>query len=202
MKIRQGFVSNSSSSSFIVAFPKEPKNLDELKEMLFVEGQNDYPNPYPDHVSDKELFWPVDMVASIVLNDINENGQASKKDLVESLSCGWFGYYDDLPGHVDTYRNTHNDKGCDKKWKTLLKEADGVGGYQTEEGRILYQKFYDSVDKENKKRATAIVKRFMEENEGLVFYVFEYSDSDGSLFCSMEHGTLFRRVKHIKTSYH
>lgn len=35
MKIRKGFVSNSSSTSFIVAFPKEMKSPDDIKEVLF-----------------------------------------------------------------------------------------------------------------------------------------------------------------------
>lgn len=34
MKIRSGFVSNSSSSSFIVRFPKDPTNIDNLREMM------------------------------------------------------------------------------------------------------------------------------------------------------------------------
>jgi hypothetical protein len=34
IKIRMGFVSNSSSSSFLIALPKEPKDTAELKEML------------------------------------------------------------------------------------------------------------------------------------------------------------------------
>lgn len=37
MKVRQGFVSNSSSSSFVVAFPKEPKSADEVLKMMFPE---------------------------------------------------------------------------------------------------------------------------------------------------------------------
>lgn len=35
MKIRNGFVSNSSSSSFVVAFPKIPKSVEEVQEILF-----------------------------------------------------------------------------------------------------------------------------------------------------------------------
>lgn len=35
MKRRNGFVSNSSSSSFVVAFPREPKSAKETKEILF-----------------------------------------------------------------------------------------------------------------------------------------------------------------------
>lgn len=35
MKIRQGFVSNSSSSSFVVAFPEQPKSSEDVLEMMF-----------------------------------------------------------------------------------------------------------------------------------------------------------------------
>lgn len=34
MKIRSGFVSNSSSSSFIVRFPKDPTDINNLREMM------------------------------------------------------------------------------------------------------------------------------------------------------------------------
>ena len=40
MKIRNGFVSNSSSSSFVVAFPKMPKDVQELKQILFWDQQS------------------------------------------------------------------------------------------------------------------------------------------------------------------
>ena len=35
MKIRQGFVSNSSSSSFILCFDKEPKSHEDVKKVIF-----------------------------------------------------------------------------------------------------------------------------------------------------------------------
>lgn len=40
MKIRNGFVSNSSSSSFIVSFDKKPSSAEELREILF--GDKEY----------------------------------------------------------------------------------------------------------------------------------------------------------------
>lgn len=35
MKIRLGFVSNSSSSSFVVAFPRVPESAEDVQEMVF-----------------------------------------------------------------------------------------------------------------------------------------------------------------------
>lgn len=35
MKVRNGFVSNSSSSSFVVKFPREPKSAQDVKDMMF-----------------------------------------------------------------------------------------------------------------------------------------------------------------------
>ena len=39
MKIRNGFVSNSSSSSFIIALPKKPESVKELQKMFFEEDK-------------------------------------------------------------------------------------------------------------------------------------------------------------------
>lgn len=64
MKIRQGFVTNSSSSSFIVAFDHAPKSAKEVQEMLFG------PNSDGTFYSDYGEGYPVEQVAETVWNDI------------------------------------------------------------------------------------------------------------------------------------
>jgi hypothetical protein len=195
MKVRNGFVSNSSSSSFLVAFPRKPKNVNEVKEILFSPGQNDYPNPFVYGMDDKDTFWPVDQVAKIVWNDIKK--PATNEEMIECRDGGWFDTYEGLPGHVDVYRNARRDE----KFRQMQEECRGLD-WSTDEGRIKHQAVWSAINKENVKRAKAILKRFKEKNPDAVFYTFEYSDNDGSLFSAMEHGTLFRRVFHIKTSRH
>ena len=197
MKTRLGFVSNSSSSSFLVAFPRTPKNVKDVKEILFVEGQNDYPNPFADSYGDDEQFWPVDMVAKIVWTDIKENGKATEEQMFECVDGGFFNTYEDLPGHVDIYRQDRRDE----IFRQMEDETKGLD-WSTDEGRTKHQAVWSAMNKENVKRAKAIVKTFKEKNPHAVFYTFEYSDNDNSLFSAMEHGTLFRRVYHIKTSRH
>jgi hypothetical protein len=45
MKTRNGFVSNSSSSSFVVAFPKKPKSFEDVHKMMF-DGKDGGIQPY------------------------------------------------------------------------------------------------------------------------------------------------------------
>jgi hypothetical protein len=69
MRIRSGFVSNSSSSNFIVGFDHKPKDAKELKEILF--GKDEvYVNPYPEYSDIK--YWQAQEVADIVFNDMKE----------------------------------------------------------------------------------------------------------------------------------
>lgn len=82
MKIRHGFVSNSSSSSFIVAFPHKPKSAAELQKMLFG-NEEVYPSPF----EDKQ--WTAQTVAEVVWRDLEKQKPSNLDGMQETARGGW-----------------------------------------------------------------------------------------------------------------
>jgi len=60
MKVRKGFVSNSSSSSFVIAFPKEPESFEDVYEAMFGSkegGISIYDNDGMSHTQIAQKVW-------------------------------------------------------------------------------------------------------------------------------------------------
>jgi hypothetical protein len=88
-KVRTGFVTNSSSSSFIVAFDEMPSSINELQGLLFDEGQINV-EVYDRSISCTEA-------AGIVFNDMQNQKPNDMKEIMSALE----GYFEDAPDYND-----------------------------------------------------------------------------------------------------
>jgi len=179
MKIRSGFVSNSSSSSFIVYFKEVPKSKEELKKLLFGD-RTEYHYPYGTE------FFPTDVVADVVWKDMQE-GPADTEKVKNEIRSGY-------PTATEWAINNG-----------LMKDMPNISDYETKPGKKFSERFdsdaYDKALKEYYSQFDFWVRE--EEIDQGKCFVFEYSDNDGTMRCAMEHGNLFENgVDSYKISKH
>ena len=174
MKIRNGFVSNSSSSSFIVALPVMPQTEAELQEMLFGD-EKFYPNPYI--FGDRDKYgWCAEEVTATVFADFQKPEAVINRDAaVEVVENGYLDSADmpEYPSY-DTRLSPEN----------RMKEFDRYHEALTEANRKVVDEFLSKVP------------------DGSVLVHVEYSDNDGQYFTALEHGPLFNKLQHLRVSHH
>lgn len=158
MKIRNGFVSNSSSSSFVVCFKKVPKTADELRTMLFGK-EHRYNSPY------EEKFWPTTEVAELVFSQMTK--PLKTKEIEEELSNGW------LPG-MPSLRDFEKKE---KDGKTWSYDWDGYNKAHKEFAHSCWERFSKKVGK-----GTFYVFSYS-DNDG----DFQSALEHGDLFKSLPH---------------
>jgi len=176
MKIRAGFVSNSSSSSFVVLFPREPKSAADVKEMLF-RDETIFNSLYG------ENGWPTETVAETVWKDICDQKKNNIKKAEEMLMSGTI-YGSDAPEY-DDYSHIRD---WNKKMEKYNADMDRYAKKRMKE-------FFNI-------RKLKLKKINNESVDDIFLYCFKYADEDGSYFSALEHGDLFKRLKHITISNH
>jgi hypothetical protein len=176
MKIRNGFVSNSSSSSFLVLFPKEPKSVEDVKDIIFDKDQTTFFGPY-------DGSWSVEQVAETIWNSIKDQEKNNITEAKEQLNSGSI----DDPDAPD-----YDDFSHIKDWQQRYEEYDKA---QEKYAKKKMKEFFNL-------RKLKLKKLNNEEITDNVLYIFEFSDNDGSYFSALEHGDIFRKLKHIRISKH
>ena len=196
MKIRNGFVSNSSSSSFIVGIPKMPTSPENLEIMMF--GCSEEVQPYD--------FCPATStldVAKRVFADINHKDvkKYTKTKLIKAL--------------VEEHGSF---PGCPRSWYwDKNKESHKIEeAYEKETGKEVWDEnsdpkvrkhwkmIKDAEEKQEKKEmkiaATAFVEGFWPRVKGMKVFDLSYADDGGE--GNLEHGDIFRKFPHIRISHH
>lgn len=174
MKIKLDFITNSSSSAFLVAFPDKVTEREYVKQYISPEWKADIVFEDTKHQSKPTL--------------ISVNSENALNEVIEALKEG---YLDEYPAENDWYS---------QRKAFLIRE--GITEEDMRSNHTWYQLFEREIDVTRSKIALERAKKFIEDNEGSYLYQFEYGDEDGSKMGEMEHGDTFRKLPHIGISHH
>lgn len=174
MKVKHSFVTNSSSSSFIVIFDNKIEDFLYVKDkILFIEKAEVV---YDDCIKQKP----------ILVNE--ENYKKAYNKVFKEIMSGYF------PGHVSGYDlKDQNEELYDRNKDKDIAQKEYVA---------KIDKLWKQADKINRKKAKELTDKFMEKAKGKWIYFFHYSDNDGEFYQEMEHGDTFRKFEHLQISHH
>jgi hypothetical protein len=207
MKIRNGFVSNSSSSSFILKLPFYPESYDDMRKILL--GDND---PLVVCNYDDEAY-PTKMIVDIIYRDvIKEIGPTKKKsieniNLSQELNIGEYSL-DDYDDKIDKkYRIEYFE--LKKEFRKIQNEKDKMlrssemSQKDFSSRRKASEKYRDKLEIVADKMENIIIKSIKQTTVNTdIFITLSYSDNDGSMMSFIEHGNILDPITVANISHH
>lgn len=191
MKVRTGFVSNSSSSSFLVLLDERPKNVGHLRELIFSETSDWHThNGRESHTEIHEKVWdPYDHASSFSTKEAAEYLGIPNEDEVCLLSK------ENSDNAVKFVAEALTSGGVEDKTLAIGYPDYPDTSYDTEEERAESQKKWEKFHKTEEKWATTharfLVRMLLKQHEGKWLCRFRASDNDSRLGATVEHGETF-----------
>ena len=180
MKIRTGFVSNSSSTSFIVVFNRSELTVEFLKEKLY---HNADAIPYEYNWGSDYQTFDTELLCGAIINtlsravDYDKDGDFDDNDNSILGTFRNMSHYDNVrfPEHPD-WDNSLSKEERQLEWKEYEKEHDEVA-------QELCDEFAASLN----------------ENDCVFIGTFADDDPMGN---QLEHGGTFNPVRHVRCNQH
>lgn len=182
MIIKTNFITNSSSSAFVVAWPIEITTLADVKKYIFMEKKAEQVFKDVGHGKDTRKIDPKNKeIIDIVAREL-ESGYLQDIGFEHGVDLGMFDGYDKFREDF-AIRHSISTEDLDKNHFSM---------------NLLWKEYhYYRI-----KIATQLAEKFCTNNKGNFLYFFSYGDEDGQFMSEMEHGGTFNNVPHIKISHH
>lgn len=221
MKIRTGFVSNSSSSSFLIGFYKKPNTVTELYNELYLTSDeyitcsfcdNDEYPPVSTKVATEKIFDQIatqhPLTDEEILNEMQSgfiSGVVDYFDLRDNLEKTNIqtiepNEYQKLPPPLKFRYDFFKKTGIDlEKIKDETTDAKQLSAYKNYRNLIL--EYYHHIQMEALEQ---ILKNYKENGfKNKQIFKVEFTDNSGDpVEAILEHGNTFDNIPHIRISKH
>lgn len=213
MKIRNGFVSNSSSSSFVVLFSHEPQNEEDLKEMMFKEWRWD--EIIETDLDVKPRSITIRQIVSRVFNDI-KNGQKDRCNITREDALG--GYIEEIDGNFNIVKLSKEAfcRSSDEEY-AIYHDLGKKYGYEKKDekkwgkDKILYPEYLKRKEASGKaeeawmtERNKAVKEFYDKFRARYKYHKYECILEYGDRYCEyiLENESIFRNLPHLIISNH
>jgi len=204
MKMRIGFVSNSSSSSFLIGLKNKPKTKTELRTLMFGDMDGE--------VSIYDLEMSIPEVVERVFSDLRDVKPLTEAEVLKEISNSYF------PGYPEDKFSGNASQDLEKEFINLFNASLKPGQkpinsfcddaakthpeYEefSRKRQALFQVEYEQREIEIQLAARKHFESLKKQFEGLEVYALEYSDNNGESV--LEHGGIFEALPHAVLSHH